>query len=143
MKYFNKCYHKLAKTFREMFVSVQTIHKIFHTSFRNLPRNDNGNVYAKFLVILLKIFEQGCLNIGSKSSGPSYEYFEKLCLKHSARFSVIKEFAWNISINVFLETCQKISWNAYVLCSIHTKIFQKSCRTFSVIIVEMFTQHFL
>ena len=67
------------------------------------------------------MFVQGCRNIGSKSSEPSYEYFEKLCLKYSARFSVIKVLAWNISINVFLKTCQKISCNDYVLCSIHTK----------------------
>ena len=82
-----------------MFVSVQTIHKIFQTSFRNRLRNDNGNVFGTFYVILRKMFVQGCRNIGSKSSGPSYEYFEKLCLKHSARFAVIKELAWNISIN--------------------------------------------
>ena len=151
MKYFNKCCHKLAKTFREMFVSVQTIHRIFQKSFRNLPRNDNGNVYATFLVIF-KIFVQGCRNIGSKCSEPSYEYFEKLCLKHSARFSVIKELAWNISINVFLKTCQKISWNDYVLCSSIQKIFQKSFRnlfcsnsanvyaTFSVVLRKIFLQ---
>ena len=121
MKYFNKCCSKLTRTFREMSgTSVQTIHKIFRKSFRNLPRNDNGNVYATFLVIL-KMFVQGCRNIGSKSSEPSYEYFEKLCPKHSARFSVIKELAWNISINVFPKTCQEISWNDYVLCTIDTK----------------------
>ena len=94
--------------------------KYFRKSFRNLPRNDNRKVYATFLIIL-KIFVQGCRNIGSKSSEPRYEYFEKLWLKHSARCSVIKVLAWNISINVFLKTWQKISWNDYVLCSIHKK----------------------
>ena len=150
VKYFNKSCSKLARTFREVFVfSVQTIHKIFRKSIRNLPCNDCGNLYATFPVIFRQIFLQGCGNIGSKIFWPRSEYFEKLCTKVSARFCVWgykylhRKLAWNISINVapkLSEHCVKC------LCSLpnHTQdISEKFHKTFRAMIVGMFTQHFL
>ena len=50
-----------------MFVSsIQTKHRILQKILRNIPCKDGGNVHATFLVILRKIFLQGCENIGLK-----------------------------------------------------------------------------
>ena len=121
---------------------VLSRHNIFQKSFINLPRNVSRNVYTIFLVILRKIFRQGFRNICWKTSRPSYEDFKKLCLKHSARFGLIKELAWNMSINVsekFKKYFAKYSWPP---CNTVTKYFRKVSETFRVMTVWIFAQQF-
>ena len=129
MKYFNKC-RKLATIFREIFMtSVQYLPKIFRKTFRNLFRNDSGNISTTFLINFREIFSQCCTNIRREISRPSYAYVEKLCRKVSARFCVTFQVSsQEASLKYFNKCCSKLDSTFREIFVLSVQTIQKICR---------------